>query len=328
MKLVLEEMCINAGVTIQLHTHLVGAVKSKENQLNMVITESKSGREAWKSKVFIDATGDGDLGAFAGCEYSVGREENGECQPMSLLCLISGISRVEIEEYICGGKFGHFTPKDKMLELIKSGGVNPSYEQPSLFHLIDDVYYLMTDHEYNVSATDAMQITKATLQARKEINSIIDAIRSTGGLWSKVKLISTAERIGVRDGRRIKGLYHITKDDLVNGKEHEDGICKVTFCVDVHSTNPKMHKGYGAEGIKTKPYDIPMRALIAKDVDGLLMAGRCISGDFYAHASYRVSGNAVVTGEAAGVLAATAVKNGISPKEVLWKKIRKIFLLD
>jgi len=67
-----------------------------------------------------------------------------------------------------------------------------------------------------------------------------------------------------------------------------------------------------------KPYDIPLRALIAKDVDGLMMAGRCISGDFTAHASYRVTGNAVAMGEAAGVIAAIAAKSNRLPHEVNW----------
>jgi len=68
------------------------------------------------------------------------------------------------------------------------------------------------------------------------------------------------------------------------------------------------------------PYDIPLRALIAKDVDGLMMAGRCISGDFVAHASYRVTGNAVAMGEAAGAVAAIAAQSDRLPHEVSWKE--------
>lgn len=69
-----------------------------------------------------------------------------------------------------------------------------------------------------------------------------------------------------------------------------------------------------------KPYDIPLRALIAKDVDGLMMAGLCISGDFIAHSSYRVTGNAVAMGEAAGVVSAIAAKSRRLPHEVEWSE--------
>ena len=66
--------------------------------------------------------------------------------------------------------------------------------------------------------------------------------------------------------------------------------------------------------------DIPLRALIAKDVDGLMMAGRCISGDFIAHASYRVTGNAVAMGEAAGDTSALAAASRRAPHEVSWSE--------
>jgi hypothetical protein len=92
--------------------------------------------------------------------------------------------------------------------------------------------------------------------------------------------------------------------------------------VDIHSTNPAKGKSYDSGGRRAKPYDIPLRALIAKDINGLLMAGRCISGDFVAHSSYRVTGNAVAMGQAAGVAAALAAKSGHLPQELAWPDVR------
>ncbi len=84
----------------------------------------------------------------------------------------------------------------------------------------------------------------------------------------------------------------------------------------VHGPAAAMEK----TGLKVKPYDIPLRALIAKDVDGLMMAGRCISGDFIAHASYRVTGNAAAMGEAAGAISALAATTRRFPHEVEWSE--------
>ena len=95
-------------------------------------------------------------------------------------------------------------------------------------------------------------------------------------------------------------------------------MCRCTFNVDVHSTDPAKDKGIDNRGVRSRPYDIPFRSLLARDVDGLLVAGRCISGSFYAHASYRVTGNSVATGEAAGVAAATAARENVLPHEVDW----------
>jgi hypothetical protein len=97
----------------------------------------------------------------------------------------------------------------------------------------------------------------------------------------------------------------------------------VTFNVDVHALDPNVDKGLSNMGVTMQPYDIPLRALIARDVEGLLMAGRCISGDFFAHASYRVTGNAVATGEAAGALAALAARRGCAPHEVPWDEVAR-----
>lgn len=92
-KLVLEEMCLEAGVHIRLHTRVVYALKDNNNRLSHAITESKSGREAWAAKVFIDTTGDGDLAARAGCQYDLGEEHTGKMQPMSLIALVCSLQK-------------------------------------------------------------------------------------------------------------------------------------------------------------------------------------------------------------------------------------------
>jgi hypothetical protein len=98
----------------------------------------------------------------------------------------------------------------------------------------------------------------------------------------------------------------------------------------VHSTNPESSKGFSEYNEqfrrRNKAYDIPLRALIARDVDGLLMAGRCISGDFLAHSSYRVTGNAVSMGQAAGSLAAAAVRSGLLPQAVAWSEVAELLV--
>lgn len=324
MKWMLEEMCLGAGAGIQLHTRVVAAARDKSNRLTFALTESKSGRQAWAAKVFVDATGDGDLAARAGCGFDYCHPETGQAQPMSLEALVTGIRDEEVEPFVCGWRQGHEGPKSKLLAEMKRAGVSPSYSRPTLFRIYDKLFCLAANHEYGVSPMDAGQMTRATIRARAELHGLVDALRSLGGAWNGLRLVATGEQIGVREGRRIHGIYTVKSDDLTSGARFEDAICRATFCVDVHSTDPKKGKAYGAEGRKAKPYDIPLRALIACDVDGLLMAGRCISGDFWAHASYRVTGNAVPMGQAAGTLAALAAKRGQSPKDVPWPEVKKL----
>ncbi|MBM4087833.1 MAG: FAD-dependent oxidoreductase [Planctomycetes bacterium] len=317
MKVLLEELCEEAGVGVRYHTRAVAAVTSG-GQLTHVLTESKSGREAVAGRAFVDATGDGDLGSQAGCGFDLGQPETGLTQPMSLICLVAGIRAPELTPFFndLDSPQSWAAPKDALRAAMEAGGHSPSYAKPSLFRVRDDLFILMANHEYGVKGTSARDVTAATLRARKELHALIDGLRGTGGVWKDIRLVATAEQIGVREGRRLRGLYTVAADDLKQGRRFDDAVCRVTFGVDVHALDPEKNKGIDAHPWRAKPYDIPLRALVAKDVHGLLFAGRCISGDFIAHSSYRVTGNAAALGEAAGKAAAVAARTGKRPSEV------------
>jgi hypothetical protein len=320
MKLVLEQMCADAGVDVRLHTRVVATARDANNRLSVCITESKSGREAWAAKCFVDATGDGDLAAQAGCGFDLGHPDTGRMQPMSLMAMLAGIELDDIEPCVAG--FGD-DPKAALRDQMRRAGIDPSYGAPTLFRVRHDFFAMMANHEYGVSGINTDDLTAATLRARSEVHAIVNGLRSLGGPWSNVRIVATGEQIGVREARRIHGRYTVTMQDLIEGRRHNDAVCRVNFGIDVHSTDADKSKAYAAENkTKTQPYDIPLRALIAKDVDGLLMAGRCISGDFFAHASYRVTGNAAAMGEAAGVTAAVAANTERLPHEVSFADIR------
>jgi len=322
MKLLLEIMCAEANVDILLHTRVVAAVKDDHKRLSHVVTESKSGREAWAGKIFIDTSGDGDLAALSGCGFEFGDPKDGAFQPMSLLALISGISFEEIKKFVRWEGDLNSASKKYLLEELVSAGVLPSYTKPSIFPIYEDMFMIMANHEYGYSGLNTREVTRATLHARAEIHKIIDGLKSLGGHWKDIRIIATSEHIGVREGRRIHGLYTVQTEDLIQGIRHPDAVCRVTFGVDVHSVRRDEDSQDSAynRGIKVKPYDIPLRALIAKDVGGLMMAGRCISGDFLSHSSYRVTGNAVTMGQAVGRVGAIASAKKKLPQEIAWNQ--------
>lgn len=341
MKLLLEDLCTEAGVKIRLQTRLTAAYR-EGGRLTTVVTESRSGREAWRAPVFIDATGDGDLGFLAGCGWDLGNMGQDKsprclCQPMTMNAIAVVRDVTQMQKYISfynGVLKWHVEATKNFKEDILRAGIDPSYGMPTLFHIRDNVVLVMANHEYGTRPDDADAMTAATIRARKEIFDITRALRKLGGVWEGLQVVATAEQIGVRDGRRIHGRYTVEKEDLIKGARHPDGVARVTFGVDIHAKSKKDNDVETIErgGVKkTIPYDIPLRALIAKDVDGLMMAGRCISGDFTAHASYRVTGNAVAMGEAAGAVAAIAAQSKRLPQEVEWsegaallEKIRRV----
>ena len=322
MKLVLQEMCDEAGVRVQYHTRVVAA-SVQEGRARLALTESPSGREAWAGQVLVDATGNGDLCAQAGCGYDLGREGTGELQPMTLLVVLSGLDKQEAWDYISHPDEGHQEAKRQLTEAIQHAGVEPSYHGQTLFHLGGDLYSLSGNHQYGYSGLRAADQTRATIAARAEMHRIVDALRASGGMWRHLRLVASAEQIGIRDGRRIHGRYTVGRDDLLRGATHEDAIARVTVGIDVHTPDPGQNKAYSPENrTRTLPYDLPLRACIARDVDGLLMAGRCVSGDFMAHSSYRMTATAASLGQGAGVLAAVAAQSDRLPHEVPWREAK------
>ena len=326
MKLLLEELCGAAGVQLQLHTRVAGAV-CEGRRLATIITESKSGREAWRAPVFIDATGDGDLGAQAGCGWDIGQGQDCACQPLTLNALAVVRDAAALGEFVSFYRDAtiseHVTAMTAFKGELRRAGLETSYGHPTLFQVRDNLLLVMINHEYGVKPYDATQMTAATLRARVEVMRIVRGLNKFGGPWAGMQVVATAEQIGVRDGRRIHGRYTVTREDLIAGARHPDAVARVTFGADIHAATLDKNRAETIShgGFKMKPYDIPLRALIAKDVDGLLLAGRCISGDFIAHASYRVTGDAVAMGEAAGKVAALAAKTHRLPHEINWAEI-------
>lgn len=316
MKVLLERMCRESGVIPQLHTRVCGAFfRPNTNRLSHLLLESTGGREAVEAKVFIDATGNGDLAARAGCGFDLGRPDDGLTQPMSLMAILTGIEDDDLKPFFRSGKEPGDVVKTRLRKAMEEAGVSPSYTLPTLFRLPHGLYALMANHQYEGNGTRAEDLTRHTMDAREEIHSIIDHLRAAGGIWKNLTLVGTAAHIGIREGRRVHGLYTVSEKDVVEGARHPDAVCRANFGVDVHSVRKADGGGYSGEGRKAQPYDIPYRALVARDVEGLLLAGRCISGDFFAHASYRVTGNAVAMGEAAGLAAAECARRDLLPSE-------------
>lgn len=297
MKWHLEEMLREAGVKLLLHSRVVAANTSGD-RIESVEVENVSGRSTHRARMFVDASGNGDLGALAGCGFELGHPEDGTTQPMTLMAILSGVPALGDED----AREEVAMAKADFLKLLQSVGIEPSYRAPSLFALPGGLHCLMINHEYGRSGLNAEDLTGATLSARREINLAVRALRKAPG-WERLHLVNTPAHIGVREGRRLHGLYLLDQQDIQRGVRFEDAVCRVTFCADVHSLRKADGGGYSSP-VKVQPYDIPLRSLIARDVANLLMCGRCISGDFYAHASYRITGNATATGEAAGAFAA------------------------
>jgi len=315
MKILLDDLLAEAGVEVQFHTRAVAAAKD-ERRLRGVFTESKSGLEFIEAKMVVDATGDGDVAARAGCAYEVGRPGDGQTQPVTLFGTI-------------GGYRGQPAKGRALVEILERGGWRPSYPHVTLFPQPGQpgVFVLMATQFYGVDGTNVRDLSRAETLGRQEIRQCVKTFRQHGGDdWKDVFLIKTGPAIGVRETRRVRGRYVLTWEDLDRGARFHDGIADITAGSNVHSVDdpyrePPPEAGRARPKFRVQPYQIPFRCLVTRDVDNLLTAGRCISGDHYALGSYRLTGSVVQTGEAAGLGAALAINQNVLPGELDGKQL-------
>ncbi len=312
MRLELERMLAEAGVQLLYHTYCADSIV-QDGRLRGAIIESKAGREAILATVTVDCTGDGDIAARAGCAYEMGRDADGVVQPMTLMFEVHGIGGFD-----CDSALELF---DLMSDALERTGLphHLPFERvnyaPWLITLpAAGVAAVQATHVYRLNPLDPADLTKGALDARRQAHEMVEILRHIPGLEG-VRLAATAAQIGIRETRRVKGLYALTLADLQAGRRFEDGIASCGFGVDIHDPAPGSGVDSG-HGVKTGVYDIPYRCLVPADVGGLLLAGRCISGSHEAHASYRVTGTCMAMGQAAGLAAAWCARDGIEPAEV------------
>lgn len=313
LRRVVEEMMADAGVDL-LYYALVADTIVDESGVCGVVVESKAGREAVLGQVVIDATGDGDVAARAGCAYEMGRESDGLVQPMTLMFEVRGAAHFDHQQ-------SALPLWDAMAQAIDEHGLDAEMPVPRanaapwIITLPGGVTSaVQTTHVYRLNPLDPGDLTQGTMSARRQVTAVVDVLRHVPG-FENVELVTDASSLGIRESRRVRGLYRMEQDDLREGRRFDDAVATCSFGVDIHEPAPGSGVPRG-DGIKAKPYEIPYRCLVPSDVDGLLVTGRCISGSHEAHASYRVTGVCMGTGQAAGVAAAWAVRDGIRPRDV------------
>ena len=303
MKHILENKTKEAGVDVLYNTVFSRALV-EDHRVVGVVAENISGRFAFMSKYVIDASGDGWVAASAGCAFDIGENGNErQCQAMTLMFLVGNIPK----KYCSGLKL-----YEKLNAAYEKAGKEIPFKVPYLIPVPNSHFGVVQfSHVYDYHPLDARELTEATMECRSQIIDAFEYLTKYDEEFANLELITSSSVLGVRESRRIIGEYTITIDDILSGRRFDDAVAIVTFGADLHTKDNK-----GQHCFKVQPYNIPLRAMIPKDYDGIIVAGRCISGDRNAMASYRVTGNCAQMGENAGYALARAIKCGINIREI------------
>ncbi len=297
LKIVLDDMTEEAGVDVLFHA-VVYDVKNDNRKITAVEITAKAQKITVEADFFIDATGDGDLFYLAGCDYQLGRESDGLCQPMTTCFRMSGVDLDLFTE-----------ERPRLQELYKEKQAKGEITNPRenilvFFGVGEDVLHFNSTRVVKLNPTNPFDVSKAEVIARKQIHELICFLRENSDAFHESALISVAVNIGVRESRKLKGVHILTGDELINCTRFEDSIALGNYDIDIHSpTGTGTSHRYFGEG---EIYTIPYRTLLPKEYDNLLVAGRCISATHEAQASIRIMPICCCLGEAAGTAVAIA----------------------
>lgn len=326
-KSVITELVAEANVTLRLHT-LVSDVILDGNAVKGLIVESKSGRQVFTAKVVVDCTGDADVAAHAGAPFSKGREEDGLTQPATLIFKLAGIDFKALLEYVQDNAqdFKLGVPASELfnqpyvnlwgfgtsLAEAYADGMLSLYRREMHFAGWADIGMAVVNVTRSVvDGTDADSLSRAEIVLRQQILEFLQFFRNRVPGCQNCYLVATAGSVGVRESRRIQGLYQLTDADVRTGRRFEDAVLQGGFPVDSH--DPMGHSMEAAEQVSSA-YDIPYRCLLPKAVESLIVAGRSISATRKALASARVTATCMAMGQAAGTAAALSVKLSVPPR--------------
>ncbi len=297
-----------------------GAVASSpaERRVGGVVFETKSGPLVVEARAIVDCTGDGDIAALAGAPFEMGREGDGLVQPMTLMFRMASFEQADFDAYVnenrreWRGVHGLWA---LVREATRSGELSLSREDILIFAgLRRGEVSVNSTRVSAVVGVDVLDLTKAEILARRQMREIVAFLRRRVPGFERSYVIQSGGSVGVRETRRIVGEYRLEAADVMQARRFEDVIARCAYPIDIHDPS-----GTGTR-LERLPdgqwYDIPLRCLLPREVDGLVVAGRCISGSHEAHSSYRVMPVSMATGQAAGVCAAMAAIAGGHPREV------------
>ena len=335
MKLVADNMLIENNVKCLLHTWMADVIPG-DGCLKGIIVENVDGRKAILAKVIVDCTGNGDVFARAGEPFFI----SGELQPMTLpfyLAEVDKTGEIPFEEeliipfgpepgFLREPLLSEYTSRRRDVQVDKNKlkeaagkGTLPYFGGPWFGGLRKRYPWVNTTRVYG-SAVNAAELTAAELEGRKNTHEIVEFYKKEFKGFEHSWLMKTASTIGIRETRRLDGIYTLTKEDIVSNSKFSDSVALGTWPVDVHP--PKGQSGMH-EMYVPLPYQIPFRALLPKNNDNLIVAGRCISTDREAMGTVRVGATCGAIGHAAGIAGALSAKSGNTLKTLQYEYIKQ-----
>jgi hypothetical protein len=325
LKLVAAELMEEAGVELWLHTSFVAPMQEGE-WLRGAVVHSKSGLQGIAARVVVDCTADADVAYRAGVPTLQGRPGDGLTQPLTMFFRVGNVDDAAVIAHAAAhpeeeGQLFHAIVE----EAKKAGAFHIARDKVGLYRMAPGVWRVNTSRMQRLDGTNGRDLAQAEVEGRRQVAELMRFFRDWLPGFAHALLLDTAPAVGVRETRRIVGVYTLDAEDLRTGRHFEDGIALGSFPVDLHpetgdggGTATGLARGYSTANI----YEIPYACLLPQRAEQLLVAGRCLSASREALAAVRVMPTCFATGQAAGAAAALAVAEETAPRQVPAARLR------
>lgn len=300
LKYAADKVCLAAGVELLFHCFAVGAIV-EDRRIRALLVESKSGRAAIVGRVFIDCSGDADLAAWAQAGVVKGGADGYIAYPTMMFRMgaVDGeraetvgipLLRERAKDARIRGEHSFLRQSPIARAQAHAGEWRANMTQVTL-------------DGGPVDGTNVEHLTRGEIIGRAQAIAAAAYLKKEIPGFEKSYLLEVAPQLGIRETRRLVGAYELTGDDVRSGRQFDDGIACSGWPIEMHVLGGIQWASVGGRGY----YDIPYRALLPREIDNLLVAGRCLSSSQEAQSSARVSGPCIAMGQAAGSAAAMAI---------------------
>jgi hypothetical protein len=342
-KALLFEMMVESGVHLLLHGYFLDALLDADGGVRGVRVATVGGLREYEAAVTIDASADAFVAASAGARVLQG-DERGRVQPASLMFRLSHVDLSATAAYLREHPDQMRTslePQQRDASALTAvaglydlwqrararGDVDVPRELVSFFisPYADEVSVNMT-RVVDIDPLDPDDLTRAEVLARAQTMQLLAFFKRDVPGFANARIAATAIAIGIRESRRIAGVYTLTRDDVLNARAFDDAVARSAYPIDIH--NPS---GSGTTTHRLPAgtsYEIPYRCLVPERVERLLVAGRCISTTHEALASTRLTPTVMTLGQAAGTAAAACARDGTQPRDLDTGALRDALVRD
>ncbi|UUZ67794.1 FAD-dependent oxidoreductase [Polaromonas sp. P2-4] len=326
-----DQLLLAAGVQLLFHAW-AAAVVMQGRQISALIVETKSGRQAIRAQRFIDCSGDADLAHFAGVPFELGDGHGSALFPSTMF----RVGHVDAPRALAA--VGEFKAINALMaqsqenepgryKFPREGAILRPQKNPTEWRA--NVTQIRNASGTAMDATDARQLSDGELEGRRQITEYFRFLRNEVPGFEQSAIVDIAPQVGIRETRRIQGLYALSGEDILSSARFDDAIGINAWPMELHADGRiDWQFPRSIDAAEGRAYnDLPWRMLLPATVDNLLVAGRCASMTHEGQSAARASGGCFVMGQAAGT-AASQLKAGQTFVDTDVKQLQQLLRQD